>query len=109
MAGWEEVTKQTGNSFGSTLNQQGMPGKTTQAVNNNKRQIEENVLNQYASYNYKFTLSGLNRSQIENPDTILNDPIHDPIAATGGIGQGNFTDFNSTKWTFETVEGQDKT
>ena len=110
MAGWKQVIKQTANSgFGSTKNQQGMSGKTTQEVNNKKRQIEENVLNQYASYNYKFTLSGLNRSQLEKPDTILNDPIHDPIAATGGIGKGKYTDFNSTKWTFETVEGQDKT
>lgn len=97
------VTIASGKNKASAMN-----GKTTQSSNNAKRLIESNVLNQYASYNYKFTLSGLNRSQIDNPETILDGAIHDPIAATGGISNGKYTDFNSTKWSFSTVTGQDK-
>ena len=109
MADWNQnikiptVTLAPGKNKESAMN-----GKTTQTSNNAKRLIEPNVLNRYASYNYKFTLSGLNRSQIDNPETILNGTIHDPIAASGGISKGKYTDFNSTKWSFSTVEGQDK-
>lgn len=71
-------------------------------------QAEPNALNKYASYNYVFTLSGLSRDQINKPKSILSDPIHDPIARTGGIGKGNFSQFNSTKYKFSNFTGQDK-
>lgn len=89
-------------------NATGIDGKTTQATNTQASFVEPNVLNQFASYTYVFTLSGLSRGQIQNSVKVLQDPIHDPIARTGGIGRGTYTDFNSTKYEFSNFEGQDK-
>jgi len=50
------------------------------------RFIDANRLHKFATYNYVLTLSGLSRTQLDNPKSILKDPAHDIIARTGGIG-----------------------
>tara|TARA_B100001113_G_scaffold49346_1_gene35717 strand:+ start:8582 stop:11374 length:2793 start_codon:yes stop_codon:yes gene_type:complete len=50
--------------------------------------VHTNVLHQYASYNYIFTLSGLREADVRYPATIIGAPAHDIIARSGGIGAG---------------------
>lgn len=109
MADWRSNIKIPGVTipFGSPKTTS-ITGNTTQSTNTKRNFVEPNVLNQYASYTYVFTLSGLNRDQIDNSVKVLQDPIHDVIARTGGIGNGNFSDFNSTKYKFSNFTGQDK-
>ena len=62
---------------------------------------EPNVLNQYASYNYLFTLSGLSNNEIENPVDIVNGVPHDVVARSGGIGtESKFSDFRQNEFKF---------
>ena len=69
---------------------------------------EPNVLNQYASYNYLFTLSGLTNDQIENPINIVNGVPHDVVARSGGIGtESKFSDFRQNEFKF--AKNTDKT
>lgn len=61
-----------------------------------RTELRPNVLDKYASFNYIFTWSTLNRDEMNNPKKILSEPPHDIIAKSGGIGnQGRFTAFNS--------------
>ena len=51
-----------------------------------------NVLQQFASYNCLFTLSGLSNDEITYSDRITSTPPHHIIALSGGIGaQNNWT------------------
>ena len=50
--------------------------------------VHNNVLHQFASYNYIFTLSGLRESDVRYPSTIIGAPAHDIVAKSGGIGAG---------------------
>tara|TARA_B100000965_G_scaffold406638_1_gene446801 strand:- start:970 stop:3750 length:2781 start_codon:yes stop_codon:yes gene_type:complete len=50
--------------------------------------VHNNVLHQFASYNYIFTLSGLRESDVRFPSTIIGAPAHDIVAKSGGIGAG---------------------
>jgi len=69
---------------------------------------EPNVLNQYASYNYLFTLSGLTNDEIENPIKIVNGSPHDVVARSGGIGtESKFSDFRQNEFKF--AKNTDKT
>ena len=69
---------------------------------------EPNVLNQYASYNYLFTLSGLSNNEIENPINIVNGVPHDVVARSGGIGtESKFSDFRQNEFKF--AKNTDKT
>ena len=78
-----------------------MKGTTTQPLNNATAYLRPNVLNQYASYNYLFTLSGLTNEEIENPHTIVTGRPHDVVARSAGIGtEGNFSDFKSQEFRF---------
>lgn len=52
--------------------------------------LRKNVLHQYASYNYLFTLSGLNETELRTR-TYLYDEPHDIIARTGGIVDAKVT------------------
>ena len=47
-----------------------------------------NPLHKFATYTYLFTLSGISESEIRDPRKIKNNPPHDIIARSGGIGQG---------------------
>lgn len=49
---------------------------------------EANVLHQYASFNYLWTLSGLSEEEIRDPKLYKTKPAHDIIARSGGIGTG---------------------
>ena len=78
-----------------------MKGTTTQPLNNATAYLRPNVLNQYASYNYLFTLSGLTNDEIENPNTIVTGRPHDVVARSAGIGtEGNFSDFKGQEFRF---------
>ena len=50
--------------------------------------IEDNHLHFFASYNTLFTLSGLNERELKD-GTFLNNPVHDVIARSAGIGDTN--------------------
>ena len=45
-------------------------------------------LHQFASYNSIFTLSGVKEEELNNR-SFLTNPVHDIIARSGGIGEGN--------------------
>ena len=67
-------------------------------INNNANEsgekvsnIRPNVLHRYATYNYLFTLSGINEKEL-NTHAYLDNPPHDIIARTGGIGEPNVTE-----------------
>jgi len=51
--------------------------------------IEPNHLHFFASYSTLFTLSGLNEDELKNPILFLNNPVHDVIARSAGIGDPN--------------------
>ena len=68
------------------------------AVDNNANEsgekvdpIRPNVLHRYATYNYLFTLSGINERELNTHD-YLTKPPHDIIARTSGIGEPNVTE-----------------
>ena len=48
----------------------------------------KNPLHQFASYNSIFTLSGVREEELNNR-SFLTNPVHDIIARSGGIGEGN--------------------
>ena len=50
--------------------------------------LKPNVLHQYASFNTIFTLSGITESEFQSRKFLTN-PVHDIIARTGGIGDGD--------------------
>ena len=62
-------------------------------INNKTRLLRSNVLQDYTTFNYVWTLSALTPYQLRNPQYIFSLPPHDIIARTGGIGNAsNFTD-----------------
>ena len=69
-------------------------------VNNekvNESNPEPNLLHQYASYNYIFTLSGLTEEQLKKPQNIIGAKPHNIIARSAGIGNANTTPNNTNK------------
>jgi len=69
-------------------------------VNNekvNESNPEPNLLHQYASYNYIFTLSGLTEEQLKKPQNIIGAKPHNIIARSAGIGNANTTPNNTSK------------
>lgn len=58
---------------------------TLSSVKINTQKVSKNILNQYASYNYLFTLSGISTVELQNC-TFFNGPPHDIIARSAGIG-----------------------
>lgn len=77
-----------GPSEGSTLNMNNLNDPTFR--------LESNILHQYASHNYLFTLSALNRDDLDFPERITTLPAHDIIAQSAGIGKGStFSDSNT--------------
>ena len=78
-----------------------MNGNTTKPSAFSTSYTEPNVLNQYASYNYLFTLSGLSNNEIENPSSIVKGVPHDVVARSGGIGtESKFSDFRQNEFKF---------
>jgi len=83
-------------------NSNGIEGKTIEkdvfdknAVNS-AYNLLSNKLHQYASYTYLFTLSCLNRDDLDFPTRITTQPAHDIVARSAGIGPGGeFSDFDS--------------
>ena len=61
----------------------GFTDRTTDRSNHIK-----NPLHQFASYNSIFTLSGVKEEELNNR-SFLTNPVHDIIARSGGIGEGN--------------------
>ena len=45
----------------------------------------ENILHRFATYNTLFTLSGISEEELQD-HSFLNNPVHDVIARSGGIG-----------------------
>lgn len=62
---------------------EGFTDKTTDRSHHIK-----NPLHQFASYNAIFTLSGVKEEELNN-QSFLTNPVHDIIARSGGIGDGN--------------------
>jgi hypothetical protein len=60
---------------------------------NSKTAKETNTLHSFSSYNCLFTLSGLTETEIRNPEDLFNNPVHDVIARSSGIG--NSTSFSN--------------
>ena len=56
----------------------------------NKPNLRSNVLHGFATFNTIFTLSGINEQEMRS-HSFLNNPVHDIIARTGGIGKANVT------------------
>ena len=84
---WQQINEYVKNS-------PAMSGKTTTVPYgygpNSKP--HPNVLQQFASYNCLFTLSGLSNDEITYSDRITSTPPHHIIAQSGGIGaQNNWT------------------
>lgn len=52
----------------------------------NTQYVQDNVLHKFASYNYVFTLSGLDSTELKNA-TFLNGSPHDIVARSAGIGE----------------------
>jgi len=59
--------------------------------------LDKNLLHQYASYNYLFTLSGLTEDQLKKPSDIIGPKPHDIIARSAGIGDPSTTVNNTSK------------
>jgi len=53
--------------------------------------ISSNGLHQFATYNTIFTLSGITEEELTT-HKFLNNPVHDIIAQSGGIGDPNISD-----------------
>ena len=56
----------------------------------NKPNLRSNVLHGFATFNTIFTLSGINEQEMRS-HSFLNNPVHDIIARTGGIGKAKVT------------------
>lgn len=89
-----------------------MTGATiNKASSNNQDSAEKNVLHEYASYNYVWTLSALSQEDLKKPQSIGKNKPRDIIAKSSGIGtEGNFSSFNangSVKGAKEVVDAQD--
>lgn len=56
----------------------------------NKPNLRSNILHGLATYNTIFTLSGINEQELSS-HSFLDNPVHDIIARTGGIGNANVT------------------
>jgi hypothetical protein len=56
----------------------------------NKPNLRSNILHSFATFNTLFTLSGVNEQELKS-HSFLNNPVHDIIARTGGIGKANVT------------------
>ena len=64
---------------------------------NNQDSAEKNVLHEYASYNYVWTLSALSQEDLKKPQSIAKNKPRDIIAKSSGIGtEGNFSSFNAS-------------
>jgi hypothetical protein len=77
------------------------PAMTGATVNktssNNQDSAEKNVLHEYASYNYVWTLSALSQEDLKKPQSIAKNKPRDIIAKSSGIGtEGNFSSFNAS-------------
>lgn len=77
------------------------PAMTGATINktssNNQDSAEKNVLHEYASYNYVWTLSALSQEDLKKPQSILKNKPRDIIAKSSGIGtEGNFSPFNAS-------------
>jgi len=48
-----------------------------------------NPLDQFASYNYIFTLSAIRKQDLGSASAIINQGLHDIVARSGGIGNNN--------------------
>jgi len=76
------------------------PAMTGATINkgssNNQDSAEKNVLHEYASYNYVWTLSALSQEDLKKPQSIAKNKPRDIIAKSSGIGtEGNFSSFNA--------------
>lgn len=58
---------------------------TKKKINVDQSQLDKNMLHQYASYNYLFTLSGLTEPQLQKPSRIIGQRPHNIIARSSGI------------------------
>jgi len=67
----------------------------------------DNELHQFASYNTLFTLSALTEEEIKNPRMYLNDPVHDVIAQSAGIGP-NFRTAGKDPYNIHKKKGVDQ-
>lgn len=91
------------------------PAMTGATINktssSNQDSAEKNVLHEYASYNYVWTLSALSQEDLKKPQSIAKNKPRDIIAKSSGIGtEGNFSSFNangSVKGAKEVVDGED--
>ena len=77
------------------------PAMTGATVNktssNNQDSAEKNMLHEYASYNYVWTLSALSQEDLKKPQSIAKNKPRDIIAKSSGIGtEGNFSSFNAS-------------
>jgi hypothetical protein len=97
----EEVEKKASSAFVGTTKVDTVEKESGYSVPRPFQYVEDNVLHKYASYNYIFTLSALSRSQLQNPSSILNDPPHDIVARTGGIGDNQR--FGDEKWVQDSI------
>ena len=59
---------------------------STVKSNDEKILKNENPLHKFATYNTLFTLSALTEAEIRNPIEYLQNPVHDVIARSAGIG-----------------------
>jgi hypothetical protein len=59
----------------------------------------QNVLNNYRSYTYNFTLAALNKADVNNPEKYENSALNFVIAKTGGKGTSGITTVSTTKTT----------
>jgi len=75
-----------------------MTGATiNKTSSNNQDSAEKNVLHEYASYNYVWTLSALSQEDLKKSQSILKNKPRDIIAKSSGIGtEGNFSPFNAS-------------
>ena len=53
--------------------------------------LQDNVLHKFATYNYIFTLSGISEDELKS-HAFLDNPVHDIIARSGGIGDPKVSD-----------------
>lgn len=72
-----------------------MANSTVNKEKVNESNPEPNLLHQYASYNYIFTLSGLTEQQLRDPQNIIGAKPHNIIARSAGIGNANTTPTNA--------------
>lgn len=107
MAGWRDwaeksIAKQLKENIKTTSAQDAITGKILQKDQFNKNAVNSaysllpNKLHQYASHTCLFTLSAMNRDDLDLPIRITTFPLHDIVARSAGIGPGGeFSDFDS--------------